>query len=200
MAGRIPSKFVLLMSALLLTGCVPLAPSPPEVPLMHGNTKAFGLSGDMVLNLGVPEVPVQFGGAQMWYRRSIDSDAEFFVHAGSLIGIGVFPYAGAGYRRYWIQPKSDGGLLSVGGEFSGGILWARVGLPTSLRLGNLPVWLTTHPSVGVTNLGLLHVPVGLSINVTDKWQFNAHAGAWMLKDFDFNSTRLYATSSLAVSW
>ena len=126
-------RFALCGLLLQASGCVPLMPSPPATPLSPGTQQAIGIQNDVVF-------PLREAGAQVWYRRALDEQSEFFVQVGTLIGYGLFPYAGGGYRKYWVQPDPEkGGLWSVGGELSGGVgFWGQLGVPVSLRLGSLP--------------------------------------------------------------
>ena len=190
-----PLLAVLIMA---LIGCVPLSMAPPPTPLAGAAQKEFGVQNDVVF-------PLQEAGAMFWYRRALKPQTEFFLQGGALVGYGVFPYLGGGYRHYFLLPEEGatglGDSLSMGVEVSGGAaVWALVGLPVSVRLGGLPVWLTTKPSFGVSNFGLVHVPVGVSVRITDGLQLHGMAGGWFLKDLSLKDERLYSSLGASFPW
>jgi len=145
--------------------------------------------------------PVEPASLQILLRQMVDADSEFFVQGGALFSVHtVLPYGGAGYRKY-LHQKSDehGSKWSIGSEFSGGLAyWIRAGLPISYRVGDLPIWLSTNPSVGFSWLGLLNVPVGLDVKAGDHWQLQAHAGTWWFSSNAYDLVHFYAT--LGVSY
>jgi len=197
---RSPVVWKPLLAGLLmaLSGCVPLSMAPPPTPLAGAAQQEFGFQNDVVF-------PLQEAGAMLWYRRALKPNTELFVQGGALVGYGIFPYLGGGYRRYFLLPDADatgfGDSLSVGFEVSGGAaVWAQVGLPVSVRLGGLPVWLTSKPSLGVSNFGLVHVPAGISVRVTDGLQLHGMAGGWFLKDLSVKDQRLYSSVGASFPW
>jgi hypothetical protein len=192
---EILQRLVLWVGIGFSTGCVPLSPSPPAMPLAAGTQQAIGVQNDVVF-------PLQEGGAQIWFRRALDEDSEYFVQLGTLVGYGVFPYAGGGYRHYWIQPDSaDGPGWSLGTEFSGGVgFWGQIAMPVSYKLARASVWLTTSPSVGFSYFGLLHVPLGASVRLGDHVQLNTQVGAWIFREFTLRYPRVYVTTGFSFPW
>jgi len=166
------------------------------MPLADGAQQAIGVQNDVIF------APLQEAGAQVWIRREIDEDSEYFVQLGALTGYGIFPYAGGGYRHYFRQPESDDSAgLSLGMEFSGGLaFWGQVAMPVSYRLARAPVWLTTSPSIGLSYFGFLHVPLGASVRLGKHVQFNAQGGAWLFREFTFRYPRVYATAGFSFPW
>jgi len=179
--------------------CVPLSMAPSPVPLAGAHQHEFGVQNDVVF-------PLQEAGAQFWYRRDRGDDSEVFFQGGTLLGYGIFPYLGAGYRRYWVTPDSDDvagfrDSMSLGWEFSGGAFaWFQMGLPMSARLGRSPIWLTSNPTVGLNNFGFLHLPVGTSLRVSDGVRINAVLGGWFFRELSFREYRLYSSAGVSFPW
>ena len=142
-------------------GCAPPTTLPPPVPMAEDATAMTGMAlvsgpgaarpGALLLGGTEPEIDFT-----VWGHRK--------RHGGLLLGgvmfAGTTSLLGAGlYARKSFNNSPD---FLIGGQFSGGLLWASVGLPFSIRIHG-DVWLYTHPTFGYRLATPLFLPLGLSM-------------------------------------
>ncbi len=146
----------------VLWGCMPLASVAPPLP---GVSDGMAVTGGSTLefremNQGAIK-PFLFpaAGVQYWSRKEGRIDRGLAVFFGyPMIADGSFlPYLGAGGFLEFPVAEKTWGQISV--QASGGLAWARIGLPVSweTKKGR---HLYTHPSWTAGTELYTHIPIG----------------------------------------
>ena len=136
-----------------LWACAPAATMP--IPAMVGdNTNEFALGVNETVGsetyLGEFYGPGVGVSGQFWYLHRFGN----FNFGGGLFA-GQSTLVGGGVSFGGLFPV---GAVEVGFRVSGGWLWADLGVPVTVPLGD-HVWLYTEPSVGLRNR-VLRLPIG----------------------------------------
>lgn len=186
-----------LLGILSAAACAPLGHGPSPLPLPASHTSQLGTQLNLPVTLPLPtdaSVLESGFGNTFWFRQQLDADLEIIVETGANVSGGIFPYGNVALRRYL---RVEEGLVSVAVEGSVGLISIDVGLPMALRLGRLPIWFTSHPSVGFFYYGWTYVPIGIAARPLDSLEIAATAGTFMFsQNFDFMSP----SAQLAVSY
>ena len=165
-----------------LVACVPMAAGPPPTQIPIGFDQEFGSTFGTGAQVENQEIEQLLLDESLWYRKRIGDKSEFQLVGGAAWNGDPIFYGAIGLRRYLMT--ADGGKFGLDIKF-GGPYYAEIGLPLQRQLGDKPIWLTTHPSVGLNAFGAVHIPVGLNWQPKDKWLFNTSLGTrwrWRRRD------------------
>ena len=194
-----PAAPLILLATVSSAACAPLGHGPSPVPLPAYQTHEFGgqLNVPIMLPLSDGGSLLENGfGSTLWFRHALSTDLELIIETGSNIESLIMPYGNVALRRY-LRGKED--PFSVALEYSLGLLSVDVGLPVALRLGELSVWLTSHPAIGYFYWGWAHIPIGVTARPLDSLEISATAGTFMFsQNFDF--LRPITQFSFSYSW
>ena len=146
-----------------LWACAPMSTLPVPGSMAEGQREEFGLTADYTV-AGYDQtngyLPLGRGATgQFWYRHRFGHwhlGGSLFAGQASAVGGGVF----------------FGGLFPVGGvnlgfDVAAGWLWAEVGMPVTVPLGER-AWFYTAPSVGLRTY-VFRLPVGVGFRVGKHW-------------------------------
>lgn len=180
-----------------LWACAPVLTQPPPAPIADDRNREIGLAGGSAIELG-PDDPCRDGllrntgcnGPQLqaYYRSRVGKvELAAVAHGGQLSFFG-----GGLLVRGWLYERDR---FRLGLDGSLGWLWAGVGLPVSGALTD-GVWLYTDPTVSMSAVGMIRVPVGLSFDVGKGVGLGVESGAMTgidnLVAFPYASLRISA--------
>ena len=191
---------------LITIGCAPLGHGPSAVPLHPTQSHQMGGQAELAVNSplqGAPSLAIRGAGGTMWYRHALDNDRELIFETGANVGAGIFPYGNFSLRRSLHRSETnDSGiksLMSIALEISGGFLSVDVGLPIAMRLGQLPIWLTSHPTVGYLYWGWAYVPIGIAVQPKEAFEISATTGTFLFSQ-NFDLVMPSAQLGASYSW
>ncbi|MCB9761037.1 MAG: hypothetical protein H6739_14455 [Alphaproteobacteria bacterium] len=149
----------------VLWACAPPTAMPPPMPSAEGHT----WSGGVAAIGGVTGFQEPALGAHLWGHRRLGERVDL-----GLTAFGGYPYmfGGGAYTRVGFVMKPN---LYVGGQVSAGYLYAYGSVPISYGITDR-IWVYTNPAVGVSFIGLAHIPVGVSAGLTEHLNLNVEAG------------------------
>ena len=153
----------------LTVGCSPINGGPPPVALPDDFRQDFGVNHTTVPlpdSIGIEDA--------LYYRRAVGERSELHVTGGFVLGYSIFPYTMFGYRRYLID--RPGRTLGLEVQLSPPI-FAEVAVPMAFQLPGRSLFLTAHPSVGLTYMGVVNLPVGLTWQPRPRLQIHNALGA-----------------------
>jgi hypothetical protein len=158
---------ILAAAYFVLWACAPPASFPPPVPMAAGQRNEVGAAVSLGAGTGTTlpigeYTAVQSPGVQLWYyhqfARRFDLGAVGFLDYSTLPGLGAM-------LRYRFV---NGQTFTMGGQASIGWMWADVGLPMAWKL-NDRVSLYSSPSFGFRAFATARLPVGLSVQLSDRF-------------------------------
>ena len=173
---------IVIIAIILLSACTPTMMAPPTAPLDPTHNRSFGLgysahkqvvsSAERSMNR---ESPIMSGG-QFWLRRKSKprTDQESETESGLLISFGQTSFGAVGsYFRRKITGLPES--VYLGTQLEWGWIWGGVALPVGFRLID-GVWLYLQPTIRYPAYLMVHLPLGLSIDLGDSMRLNAQGG------------------------
>ena len=158
---------------LTIVACTPMAAGPPPTQIPVDFHQELGSTFGTGVQIKDQKVDQIFLEESLWYRKRIDDKSEVQIMGGAAWNDAPLLYGVIGFRRYFVT--ADGGEFGIDIKFSGPF-YVEIGLPLQTQLGDNPVWLTTHPSIGLNAFGAVHIPLGITWQPNDRWLFITSLG------------------------
>ncbi|MED5369790.1 MAG: hypothetical protein VX899_02140 [Myxococcota bacterium] len=192
-----------LLPALLvaLWGCAPAAMMGPPVPLAVDTPLEISAAA---VGSG-PVTPEGEGGCSLlWGCRGVSGQLSGRVALSERLEVGGVVYggnisgAGAGvYGRLWYV---DAPRFRLGGELQGGFAWAAAALPMAGMVSER-VWITASPSVGLRHLSVVRVPLGVGVQLSERWWLQGElAVGWDPWRVFQDPEQVHLQGALSLSW
>lgn len=166
--SRTPTRRSLLIPLVSVVGaawfalwaCAPMSTLP--VPGSIGeNTNEFALTGNGTLSTDRYDAYIIAPGygvsGQLSYQHRFNN-----LHLGGAVFAGTSTFVGGGVFFGGLYPV---GKANLGFQVAAGWMWAEVGMPVTLPLGDT-VWLYTEPSIGYRTR-FLRLPIGAGFRLGD---------------------------------
>ena len=164
---------------LFSVACAPMMSAPPSPPIPVDYGKEFGVGVNRGLGFDDWYSYTPTGSVQMWQRFQVGPHRNNEV--GLLLAAG-FPslVAGGSYYRFYRDDRSRGGIdiVKIGHQIEVGSLWAGYSIPIAVPL-NDNIWLTTQPSIRLSVVSIVQLPVGVSIEFGEQSRLDAEVGLHM---------------------
>ena len=154
-------------------------PGAPPIPT-HGDTEiAHGGVGGIVQPHAFAEDPphliLPLAAYQFSLRSPIGPNQTNEMGLIGTVGTPVGLSCGAYFRHALVgkEPASNG-QMSV--QLSGGLAWLGISTPVALKLSDT-LWITTQPGLRTTVSPVLHLPIGLSVDMGKGKRIDTELGA-----------------------
>jgi hypothetical protein len=155
----VPLLCVLGAAWFALWACAPMSTLPVPGSMAEGQREEFGITADYTVSSSDQGTGYTGSGrgltGQFWYRHRFGH-----WHLGGSVFAGQAAAGGAGVFFGGLFPV---GKVNLGFDVAAGWLWAEVGMPLTVPLGQR-AWFYTAPSVGLRTY-VIRVPVGVGFRI-----------------------------------
>ena len=210
--NRIFARGAVLFFSLSAMACAPAMMVPTAVPMGAGKSAEIGLGGMLgksntdTIQLADEETNMFGSGAtgvdthynyQAWARFNFDEDDRSSSEMGMMGQIGAFSLLSGGV--YWRKPVFvSTETMDVGLQVEVGAVWAGIATPLAFQVVE-NLWITSMPTLRYSLYSALHIPVGLSYEVTDFFRIDVSTGihTHVVPNYNLEDYMYYGAGAIA---